>query len=72
MAKDLKCSVNDLVRDAGLRQKIQLPKYVTESVGLPTLNDMSKSTSTTPGELPTVSASAGTYWKFGASALIGQ
>ena len=40
MAKDLKCSVNDLVRDAGLRQKIQLPKYVTESVGLPTLNDI--------------------------------
>ena len=40
MAKDLSCSVNDLMRDAGLRQKIQLPKYVTEAVGLPTLNDI--------------------------------
>jgi uncharacterized protein len=40
MAKDLSCSVNDLLRDAGLRQKIQLPKYVTETVGLPTLNDI--------------------------------
>jgi protein Tex len=40
MAKDLNCSVGDLLRDAGLRQKIQLPKYVTEAVGLPTLNDI--------------------------------
>lgn len=40
MAKDLNCSVSDLMRDAGLRQKIQLPKYVTETVGLPTLNDI--------------------------------
>ena len=40
MAKDLNCAVNDLLRDAGLRQKIQLPKYVTETVGLPTLNDI--------------------------------
>ena len=40
MAKDLNCSVNDLLRDAGVRQKIQLPKYVTETVGLPTLNDI--------------------------------
>jgi uncharacterized protein len=40
MAKDLNCSVNDLLRDARLRQAIQLPKYVTETVGLPTLNDI--------------------------------
>ncbi|MEI8288715.1 MAG: Tex family protein [Verrucomicrobiota bacterium] len=40
MAKDLNCSVGDLLRDAGLRQKIQLPKYVTEMVGLPTLTDI--------------------------------
>jgi uncharacterized protein len=40
MAKDLNCSVGDLMRDAGLRQKIQLPKYVTETVGLPTLTDI--------------------------------
>jgi len=40
MAKDLNCAVSDLLRDAGLRQKIQLPKYVTETVGLPTLTDI--------------------------------
>ena len=40
MAKDLNCSVKDLMRDAGLRQKIQLPKYVSETVGLPTLTDI--------------------------------
>ncbi len=40
MAKDLNCSVKDLMREAALRQKIQLPKYVTESVGLPTLTDI--------------------------------
>jgi uncharacterized protein len=40
MAKDLNCTVSDLMRDAGLRQKIQLPKYVTETVGLPTLTDI--------------------------------
>ena len=40
MAKDLNCTVSDLMRDAGLRQKIQLPKYVSETVGLPTLTDI--------------------------------
>jgi len=40
MAKDLNCSVSDLIRDSGLRKKIQLTKYVTGSVGLPTLNDI--------------------------------
>ncbi len=40
MAQDLNCSVNDLLRNAGLRQKLQLPKYVTEVVGLPTLTNI--------------------------------
>ena len=40
MAGDLNCAVGDLLRDPGLRQKIQLPKYVTEEVGLPTLSDI--------------------------------
>ncbi len=40
MAKDLNSSVTDLLRDAGLRQRIQLPKYVTATVGLPTLTDI--------------------------------
>ena len=40
MARDASCSVNDLMRDAARRQKIQLAKYVTADVGLPTLNDI--------------------------------
>jgi len=40
MAADLGCSVADLMRDASLRQKINLQKYVSEEAGLPTLNDI--------------------------------
>ncbi|MEI8041403.1 MAG: Tex family protein [Verrucomicrobiota bacterium] len=40
MARDMACSVGDLMRDAGRRQKIPLAKYVTETVGLPTLTDI--------------------------------
>lgn len=40
MAKDLNCSVEDLMHDATLRSKIVLEKYVTETVGLHTLKDI--------------------------------
>ena len=40
MAADLGCTVVDLIRDAGLRSKIDLDRYVTDAVGLPTLNDI--------------------------------
>ncbi len=40
MAKDLDCSVVDLIRDAELRQRIDISKYVTERAGIPTLNDI--------------------------------
>lgn len=40
MAKDLGCTVEDLVRDQNLRSKIDLKKYVTEGLGLPTLQDI--------------------------------
>jgi len=40
MARDLKCSVNDLMRDEKIREKIDLKKYVTEKVGIPTLTDI--------------------------------
>lgn len=40
MARDLGCSVIDLMRDEKLRQKIDLKRYVSEKVGLPTLNDI--------------------------------
>jgi uncharacterized protein len=40
MARDLGCQVGDLMRDDSLRKKIDLARYVTEKVGLPTLNDI--------------------------------
>ena len=40
MAKDLKCSVNDLIQDKELRNKIQIADYITETTGLPTLTDI--------------------------------
>jgi protein Tex len=40
MAKDLGCSVADLIRDESLRKKIQLEKYVSDKAGLPTLQDI--------------------------------
>jgi len=40
MAKDLGCSINDLMKSEDLQQKINLEKYRTEFVGLPTLKDI--------------------------------
>ena len=40
MAKDLGCSVEDIILKEQLRKKIDLKKYVTEMIGLPTLTDI--------------------------------
>jgi uncharacterized protein len=40
MAKDLNCSVTDLIREKAWREKIQPERYVTEKTGMPTLLDM--------------------------------
>jgi uncharacterized protein len=40
MARDLGCSVNNLMRSEDLRKHIDLKQYMTETVGLPTLNDI--------------------------------
>lgn len=42
MAKDLGCSVEMLVKDATLRQQIDLKRYITPQTGLPTLQDIMK------------------------------
>ena len=42
MAKDLSCKVIDLMKDDQLRKRIKLQTYVSETVGLPTLNDILK------------------------------
>ena len=40
MATDLQCSVMELMEKENLRKKINLNKYVTEQVGIPTLTDI--------------------------------
>lgn len=40
IAKDMKCTVEDLIKNKEIRSKIDIQKYVTPSVGLPTLTDI--------------------------------
>ncbi|WP_289772222.1 Tex family protein [Bacteroides acidifaciens] len=40
MAKDLKCTVDELIAGKELRQKINISDYITPTVGLPTLQDI--------------------------------
>ncbi len=40
MAKDLQCQVIDLIKNPETRSKIDLNKYVTPKIGLPTLKDI--------------------------------
>ncbi len=40
MAKDCHCSVNDLINNKELRSKIDLQKYVSQEIGIPTLTDI--------------------------------
>ncbi len=42
IAGDLGCSVPDLMQDEALRNRIDLTEYITDKVGLPTLNDILK------------------------------
>ena len=40
IAKDMKCSVEDLIKNKEIRDKIDIKKYVSDKVGLPTLTDI--------------------------------
>lgn len=40
MAKDLKCSIQDLIDQKDLRDQLDLNKYIAEDIGLPTLKDI--------------------------------
>jgi uncharacterized protein len=51
MAADTGCSVADLMKNEQLRKKIRLHDYVTDTVGLPTLNDIMQELSK-PGRDP--------------------
>ncbi len=40
MAKDLSCTIVDLLKDESLRAKIDINRYVTDKIGIPTLKDI--------------------------------
>jgi len=40
IARDLNCSVTELMNDARLREKIELSRYVSDRIGIPTLQDI--------------------------------
>ena len=40
MAKDLKMDIKDLIQNKDLKKSLDLQKYITPAVGLPTLNDI--------------------------------
>jgi protein Tex len=40
MASDLNCRVDDLIKEKDLRQQIDLKRYVTDKIGMPTLTDI--------------------------------
>lgn len=42
MAGDLGCTVDELIKDTNLQKQLNLQRYVTAEVGLPTLNDILK------------------------------
>ena len=42
MAKDQGCTVSDLIQQKDLRARIDIKRYVTDAVGLPTLTDIMK------------------------------
>ena len=40
MAGDLRCTVSDLMGNGDLRKRIDIARYVTDTVGIPTLSDI--------------------------------
>ncbi|MDU1903400.1 MAG: Tex family protein [Dysgonomonas sp.] len=40
MAKDLNCSVKELIENKEIKKKLDLNRYITDKTGLPTLNDI--------------------------------
>ncbi|MDD3356753.1 MAG: S1 RNA-binding domain-containing protein, partial [Dysgonamonadaceae bacterium] len=40
MAKDLNCTIKELIDDKSLREKIDLKKYTSDTIGLATLTDI--------------------------------
>lgn len=51
IASDANCDVTDLIKESKLRDRIDIKKYISEDVGLPTLNDIMQELSK-PGRDP--------------------
>jgi len=51
MAKDLSCTIQDLMSDENRRREIKIDKYISDNIGLPTLKDII-SELTKPGRDP--------------------
>ncbi len=60
MAADMNCTVGELMADQPLRQKIDVQRYVTDAVGMPTLTDI-MSELAKPGRDPRDSFEAFTF-----------
>ncbi len=67
MARDLGCEIADLIRNPELRARIDISRYTTEKVGLPTLQDILKELAR-PGRDPRASFEAFSFAE-GVSAL---
>lgn len=42
MAKDCHCTVSDLIKDKKKRESIDIKRYITDTIGIPTLTDITK------------------------------
>jgi uncharacterized protein len=60
MAQDLGCTVQDLIAREELRKQVKLERYVTDSVGMPTLKDIVKELAK-PGRDPRAEFEAVTF-----------
>ncbi len=40
MAVDMDCSINELMGKEDIRKRIELARYVTDTIGMPTLTDI--------------------------------
>ena len=54
IAKDLDCTVDDLIKNKELRTKIDIQKYVSDTVGLPTLTDIMQAGARSPPANPSI------------------
>lgn len=57
MAKDVNCTIADLIKDQTVRDQVKIDNYISDEVGLPTLRDIMEEL-TKPGRDPRAEFSA--------------